>query len=767
MGHIIAVHSASGGAGCTTVAVNLAARFPTHGARSLLIDLSLPYADVGVMLNLRSSATVIDALVDSTDPEHLEACTTVYENGLRVLTAPSHPADADQVTSEQIEKLLTLAADLYDFIVVDVGHHLNKTALTVIDRASVIVLVIMPTLTGVKNARLALDLFKQLAYPSEKIVTVVNHVDDELASKKLNVDMKRIEQYLHVALDARLPNDTASALGALNKGIPPVFRHGADDTSLDTALIHLSDFVFKMLVYGEDETPQPAVRLESSAERTPRRSSRPQSPIGREAGRTISVFIVDEIPETAANLTKLLAFESDFKVVGSAASGMECVEKALRLQPDIILLDATLPDIDGTPLAKRLLTELPTAAIIMMGVLSTVEVLQKAMQSGGRHYLVKPIAPDELYQSIRAAYQFQSATLHFDASPLQESVRHASASTSGLNLRPTPDKNAALELLPVEEAKMSKLPTRGLFSYDYHSGGGSPAPQAAPPEMARTLFSAYYPRQAFAGRKHGLYVYAHVEAAAAQMQQDIGKFKEELGGTIPQARSAKQTAQVAFGTPITITPECEELQFEPASLTKRWRGPFTRFDFDFYPTEEPIDETVIVRVSVRIAGIEVAFIRCGIDIAAESAASIHVDPEDDNPLAAARFASQHAERYQRIFISYSHKDTEVARAYRLAQVAMGNEVFIDVDGLHAGENWQAALARAIDTADIFQLFWSPNYAESEFCRYEWDYALKYRCADDGCESFIRPVYWVDPIPAPPPQELSHLNFKFVPFSQKA
>jgi hypothetical protein len=119
--------------------------------------------------------------------------------------------------------------------------------------------------------------------------------------------------------------------------------------------------------------------------------------------------------------------------------------------------------------------------------------------------------------------------------------------------------------------------------------------------------------------------------------------------------------------------------------------------------------------------------------------------------------------YQRVFVSYSRKDKAVVETYRLAQLAIGNDVFMDTYSIRVGENWQAALAKAIDEADIFQLFWSELASQSDNIRDEWDYALNHRCPDTRCESFIRPVFWEQPMPAPPP-ELVHLNFRYVPLA---
>ena len=61
----------------------------------------------------------------------------------------------------------------------------------------------------------------------------------------------------------------------------------------------------------------------------------------------IRVLIVDDIPETRDHLTKLLGFESDIEVVGSAASGSESLTMAAKLLPDVVLMDIKMPDMDG------------------------------------------------------------------------------------------------------------------------------------------------------------------------------------------------------------------------------------------------------------------------------------------------------------------------------------------------------------------------------------------------------------------------------------
>ena len=116
----------------------------------------------------------------------------------------------------------------------------------------------------------------------------------------------------------------------------------------------------------------------------------------------IRVLVVDDIPETRDHLTKLLGFESDIDVVGSAASGREAIEMARPAQP------GRRPDghqhaghgrhrRDRAALRRRC----PAAAVVMMSVQGEADYLRRSMLAGAREFLVKPFSSDELTASIR------------------------------------------------------------------------------------------------------------------------------------------------------------------------------------------------------------------------------------------------------------------------------------------------------------------------------------------------------------------------------
>jgi pilus assembly protein CpaE len=118
----------------------------------------------------------------------------------------------------------------------------------------------------------------------------------------------------------------------------------------------------------------------------------------------IRVLIVDDIPETRDHLTKLLGFESDIDVVGSAASGAQALEMAARLSPDVVLMDINMPDMDGITATEKLAAAVPNAAVVMMSVQGEADYLRRSMLAGAREFLVKPFSSDELTASIRQVY---------------------------------------------------------------------------------------------------------------------------------------------------------------------------------------------------------------------------------------------------------------------------------------------------------------------------------------------------------------------------
>ncbi len=115
----------------------------------------------------------------------------------------------------------------------------------------------------------------------------------------------------------------------------------------------------------------------------------------------ITILLVDDIAETRENIKKLLSFESDFKVVGTAGTGLEAIKEAEEHRPDIIIMDINMPDMDGLEATRRITQSVTKTGVIIMSVQDDVDYFRRAMSAGARDFLSKPVNMDELYNAIR------------------------------------------------------------------------------------------------------------------------------------------------------------------------------------------------------------------------------------------------------------------------------------------------------------------------------------------------------------------------------
>jgi hypothetical protein len=272
------------------------------------------------------------------------------------------------------------------------------------------------------------------------------------------------------------------------------------------------------------------------------------------------------------------------------------------------------------------------------------------------------------------------------------------------------------------------------------------AEEAAEPEPAKedVFFTLYHPKEAEPEKWYTLLIYAHVQAALAQVQQNAAKFSDEMNDD-PREVRAKHSVKLARGTEIRVEPHAEGVTFNPPSATITWNEDYERVNFRFQAPADLSGQPMFGEVGIYVGPLLISTVRF----------SVFVTEAISEP--AAPLVPVSAQMYRRIFASYSHRDTEIVNACLKAFDALGDEVYIDYRSLRSGEQWSEALERLIEEADVFQLFWSEHAATSDHVRHEWTHALKHR---QGGVHFIRPVYWQQPMPDVPP-ELSHLHFKYM------
>lgn len=119
----------------------------------------------------------------------------------------------------------------------------------------------------------------------------------------------------------------------------------------------------------------------------------------------INILLVDDIQDVRDNIEKLLAFEADFKVIGTASTGRQGVQLAKELHPDIIIMDINMPDMDGLQATSIITKQVPTAAVIIISVQNDPDYMRQALRAGARDFLGKPVNMDELYNTVRTVYR--------------------------------------------------------------------------------------------------------------------------------------------------------------------------------------------------------------------------------------------------------------------------------------------------------------------------------------------------------------------------
>ncbi|MGH7610678.1 MAG: AAA family ATPase [Candidatus Dormibacteria bacterium] len=121
----------------------------------------------------------------------------------------------------------------------------------------------------------------------------------------------------------------------------------------------------------------------------------------------IRVVVIDDIVSTRENLKKLLSFEEDIEVVGTAGDGRSGIDVVRQLTPHVVLMDVNMPGMDGIAATETLAVEAPASPVVIMSVQGERDYLRRAMQSGAREFLIKPFTGDELVASIRRVYEME------------------------------------------------------------------------------------------------------------------------------------------------------------------------------------------------------------------------------------------------------------------------------------------------------------------------------------------------------------------------
>jgi DNA-binding NarL/FixJ family response regulator len=117
----------------------------------------------------------------------------------------------------------------------------------------------------------------------------------------------------------------------------------------------------------------------------------------------ITVVLADDHAVVRAGLTQVLANEDDVELVGAASDGAEAIELALEVKPDVVLMDLSMPGVDGVEATRRIREHLPETHVVILTSFSDRVKILEALDAGAAGYLLKDAEPSVLVSGIRAA----------------------------------------------------------------------------------------------------------------------------------------------------------------------------------------------------------------------------------------------------------------------------------------------------------------------------------------------------------------------------
>jgi DNA-binding NarL/FixJ family response regulator len=172
----------------------------------------------------------------------------------------------------------------------------------------------------------------------------------------------------------------------------------------------------------------------------------------------IRVLLADDQDIIRTGLTIILNHQADIDVIGQAADGLEAVELAKSLQPDVILMDIKMPRLNGIQATRQIVAALPKTQIIILTTYDTDDWVFDGIRAGAIGYLLKDTSGDNLAEAVRGALRGES---QIDPTVARKVLREFQQLTTN-RFAPPPMTEEPLERLTDREEEVIKLLAAGL-----------------------------------------------------------------------------------------------------------------------------------------------------------------------------------------------------------------------------------------------------------------------------------------------------------------
>lgn len=118
--------------------------------------------------------------------------------------------------------------------------------------------------------------------------------------------------------------------------------------------------------------------------------------------KTIKILLADDHKLFLEGLAELIKKRPDIELSGQAKNGLQAIEEAERIKPDIILMDIAMPELNGIKALKRILAKFPDMKFIMLSMYNSRELIVESLRAGAQGYILKECTSDELYEAIKS-----------------------------------------------------------------------------------------------------------------------------------------------------------------------------------------------------------------------------------------------------------------------------------------------------------------------------------------------------------------------------
>lgn len=218
-GKVLAFISCKGGSGATFISTNFGYGLATLADKKvLLIDLHGQFGDAALYVSDQKPAMTLSDVcsqIARVDGPFLESCLVHVAPGFGVLAAADDPGNAVNLKPEQMDTLLRVARQHYDFIVLDVGRQIDAISLRALDNADAIYPILQLALPDIRDGRRLLDIFRSLGYSADNTRLIVNRYE-----KGGKLRLQDLQSALGAEVLHTVPNDYMAVTDSVNQGVP-------------------------------------------------------------------------------------------------------------------------------------------------------------------------------------------------------------------------------------------------------------------------------------------------------------------------------------------------------------------------------------------------------------------------------------------------------------------------------------------------------------------------------------------------------------------